>query len=210
MRHTSALATFLLITAAACTSGPVLSPTTTPGSSAATEPASPSAPATAPTAALPEGFAIVDATCRQELSSIWKDLVFVVGQKTDAGVYGLVYQSEEWDHICVWDQGWPASSGPLTEGEKRLADKVTAQQPIVLPGAMHYGSGTTNYVWGAVSSAVARVVIEIRRADAVAATRDAALAGGYFLALIGPEVPCCLWTIVAYDSGGAELARVRP
>jgi hypothetical protein len=36
---------------------------------------------------------------------------------------------------------------------------------------------------------------------------DATIAGGYFLAVIGPRVPCCLYTAVALDAAGQELAR---
>ena len=38
-------------------------------------------------------------------------------------------------------------------------------------------------------------------------TIEATVADGCFLAVIGPEVPCCLNTAVALDADGKELGR---
>jgi hypothetical protein len=225
MRHLVAFLVSIVVVAssAACGAAVTVSPSPTANRPSPTPTAERSIPAPASASVPVDGFAAADAICRDELSVIWKDLSVLVTQKTAAGVVGILYADSDsissgfkaWDHICIWDPKWAAMPGrplPLVEGEERLAPKVSATQPIVMPGVYHGGTGETNYLWGAVTQDVARVAIEIadRTGKTVVATREATLANGYFLALLGPELPCCLWTIVAFDAGGGELARRRP
>jgi hypothetical protein len=225
MRHPVALLLSIAVVVAAAACGPAVtvSPSPTASSASPTPTADRSTPTPASASVVLDGFAAADAICRDELSVIWKDLSVLVTQTTASGVVGIVYSDgtsipsneRPWDHICIWDPKWAALPGPplpLTEGEERLGPRVSAAQPMVMPGVVHASSAATNYLWGAVTPDAARVAIEIadRSGKSVAATREAAMANGYFLALLGPELPCCLWTVVAYDAGGAELVRRTP
>jgi hypothetical protein len=87
---------------------------------------------------------------------------------------------------------------------EHLAARLTAEVPIVPEEDEQWTGDTGTYRWGAVGPEVASVVIELGSPDSLL---EATIAGGYFLAVIGPDVPCCLFTTVALDAEGQELAR---
>jgi hypothetical protein len=69
---------------------------------------------------------------------------------------------------------------------------------------MSWTGETGTYVWGAIGPDVASVIVQLEGATE---PLEAAIADGYFLAVIGPDLPCCVFTTIALDASGQELAR---
>lgn len=177
-------------------------PTATAGSPTPTASAEhPTTTATnAPTAAPPgDPIERADASCRK---STYRD----AGTLTVAAVVGdlvtIVYTGAEGDFLCQYLPAY-GDTAVVQGGFTHFADQVTADAPMVLDSNQSWTSDTGTYVWGAVGPAVASVVVEVAPSVRI----DAQVAGGYVLAVIGPGVPCCVFTVVALDADGRELAR---
>ena len=198
--HATILAAILAGTA--CTSGPVQ--TTQPPSAAPDSVGPAASDSVAPTATSPatsgDPLALADAVCRD---STYRDPGTLTVSATLGVLVTIVYTNAEGDFLCQYQPIW-GSTAVVQGGFDHLADRLDADTPMVRDENESWTSETGTYVWGAIGPEVASVVIELGGAD----TRtDATIAGGYFLAVIGPGVPCCLYTAVALDAQGNELAR---
>jgi hypothetical protein len=115
----------------------------------------------------------------------------------------ILYTSPETDAVCQFST-LLFGAALVQQGNGHLADQVSAQTPLVVASGTTWSSQSGSYAWGAIGPGVASVMIEIPGADQ---RLEADIADGYFLAVIGPEMPCCVATVIALDASGAEIAR---
>ena len=151
-------------------------------------------------AALSDPVAVADPICKDEM-------IRDPGAPTVSVITGelvtIVYANPEGDLLCQYKPVW--GDGAVVQGaNEHLATRLTADVQIVPEDDQQWTGDTGTYRWGAVGPEVASVVIELGSPDSLL---EATIAGGYFLAVIGPEVQCCLFTTVAHDAEGNELAR---
>jgi hypothetical protein len=146
--------------------------------------------------------AIADAVCR---GTIYRDAGVVTVSATLGDLVTVVYTGPEGDFLCQYKPSY-GTTAVVQGGFTHHADQVDADTPMVRDPNTSWTGDTGTYVWGAVGPEVAMVVIELGPSGP---TVEAAMAGGYFLVVVGPEVPCCLYTAVALDATGPELARAE-
>jgi hypothetical protein len=210
MRVVAVLAVASLIVGACGGAG---APTPTPGTSTSVTPSPTTAPieSTAPTGpaatTAPSTPSGTDATATADLAcraSTFRDpglmtLSVVVGEMVT-----IVYAGAEGDFLCQWLPRY-GDTAVVQGGFTHFADQLTPQTPIVRDQNLSFTSETGTYAWGAVSAAVASLVLEPESGDPI----EASIANGSFLAILPPGVPCCLFTLVAFDADGHELAGLQ-
>jgi len=198
----AAAALAVVVASAACTSAsPSSTAPATPGSPTALPATESPIPTTSP-AASGDPVAVADAVCRD---STFRDPGRLTVSATLGDLVTIVYTSPEGDFICQYQPVW-GSTAVVQGGFTHLADELNAGTPMVRDPNASWTSETGTYVWGAIGPEVASVVIELGAPDARV---EAMLGDEYFLAVIGPDVPCCLYTAVALDADGRELARAQ-
>jgi hypothetical protein len=213
MRSATALEAFVVVVLAAtgcspaATGGP--SPTAPTSLPPTTDAAASDLPTVAPASPSPSSaavgsqspLAVADAACR---SSTYQDPGTLTITATLGVLVTILYTSPDRDVVCQYQPSW-GSTGVIQGPNEHLADRVTAGTPLVRDANFSFSGDIGTYIWGAVGPAVARVVIELGPNDRV----DAVMGGGYFLAAVGPGRACCLYTAVALDVNGKELARAN-
>ncbi len=164
------------------------------------EPSHPAPSAT--TGVVPSGdlLGLADAACR---ASSFRELDAATISWVISGIVTIVYADPEGDMICQWLPRY-GDTAVVQGGFTHLADALSAEVPMVRDGNLSYTSETGAYVWGAVSPVVAKVMVEF---DDLGRAVQATIENGYFLAVLTPGIPCCVFTVIAYGADGTELAR---
>ena len=191
-----------MLAAVACTSpsAPDASPSGLPSPSVATTTGQETeGPSQAPS---DDALSLADAACRD---STYRDPGLMTVVVTLGDLVTIVYTGPEGDFLCQWLPRY-GETAVVQGGFEHFADQLTVETPMVRDPNQSWTSATGTYVWGAVGPDVASVVIELGSADDLL---EATIAEGYFLAVVGPDVPCCLYTAVALDAGGNEIARAQ-
>jgi hypothetical protein len=176
-------------------------PSLRPSDSAPAATSSASPPAPSPTATgLGDTVAAVDPICRD---SFYRDAGALTVAVVVAQMVTIVYTDPEGDFVCQWLPRY-GSTAVVQGGFEHHAAAVSAVNPLVVDGNQSWTGETGTYVWGAIGPEVAAVLVDVEGLDE---PLQAAMADGYFLAVLGPDLPCCVFTARALDAGGAELAR---
>ena len=146
------------------------------------------------------GIAAIDAICRDSIS---RDLSppIVADQRGD--LVATLYVSAEGELLCAYQPSY-GDGAVVQGGSEHLADRVSAETPLVIGPNQPWTEGSGTYVWGAVGPEVAKVVIDIEGAPG---PYHAQLIAGYFVRVLASELPCCVFTTIALDANNQELAR---
>lgn len=198
MRRAAALLVAILI-GVGCSSElpPSVSPTAEQPS-----PTVASAPGTPQASLETDQVAVGDAACRA--SPFGSELgPMTLSKLALTDLVTILYTSPETDAVCQFSTIL-FGAALVQQGNGHLADQLSAQTPLVVASGTTWSSQSGSYAWGAIGPEVASVVIEIPGADQ---RLEADMADGYFLAVIGPEMPCCVATVIALDASGQEIAR---
>jgi hypothetical protein len=185
----------------ACSTSPAPSPTPGLSGEPTAQPTETASPAPASAAPTPDDqVGAVDAICRE---SSFRDPGRLTISVTVGELVTIVYTDPEGDSICQWLPRY-GDSAVIQGPSEHLADRLTDAAPLATDPGMSWTGETGTYVWGAIGPDVASVIVELEGATE---PLEAAIADGYFLAVIGPDLPCCVFTTIALDASGQELAR---
>jgi hypothetical protein len=122
---------------------------------------------------------------------------------TTGDMVTIVFANSEAEFVCQWLPRYGDSAVVQGAGE-HLAAQVSAASPLVIAPNQSWTSETGTYVWGAVAPDVAEVAVLLGDSSD---RLYAQVSGGYFIRVIGPDLPCCVFTTIALDADGDELAR---